>query len=688
MSRITAHDTTLIIIDGDQLLVGDYVLVGRMDTVLPEVALLVLFPGEALESARPVRLVHHAGLGNAMAISRNLASRCGISDADGVDWELRSTGFAVIQATHLELELLLDSPSDQATAALARSPDLDGLLVYRPQDLPEQRLSLAIGGIPYRVRVVGPATVGGAIYVVSSQHTDIRLFSPNHRTGIDVVILADCSGSMQVKDLTLHSEAPAAAEKRSVFERLFKGSAPSPYISRSQAVREALLQLVERRSRSYGSSSRMALVSFGVSSHLEFPGSEGMVEIDGNATPTLIQQFKDRIATLAPRNEATNIAQALQFAASHLSNFGRPGNERLIVLLSDGADWHPKGDEATGEMLDSALDDPVSLMDHLHRAMNIRLHAIGISNDALYRAWAERERQAYNQPGIIPNHALLKELLLVGGGDAQRIGDTAVLEEYFQGLGAGVTLQVRPTVGARVTPTLSGREQTVLREKIAADTGSLPLQTTAKSESIEVIALCEKIRRLYGNCNEKAQMVGGFSLWNCDFVNTDKLFNYIQRPVVDGHSFAAFARDIYILVDEWLPADIRRWKEGQVLTPEAKQQIAEFLHGSEAMAQLATLRNKLGAHGLSLATRGDGASSSAITLAEAFSFYIGQRHVDAEDSATWRRLKQSVLESIADTLSQTAVILERYNRPDRPAPALANDVPPLGDVGLQIIADW
>ena len=682
MSAINSRNTTLAVIDGDQLLVRDQILVGRMSAAITEVALLVIFPGAAMESAKPVRVVRHQALDNVIAIGRDLANRCGLSDAAGAQWELRCSGFALIQADQLELELLLDSPSDAAADSLARSRYLDGLLVHTPRAAADQSLALAIDGKPYRVRAIGPRTGGDAVYVVTARQTQISLFAPNHRAGVDVVILADCSGSMGIADLTLAGENVAAMERPSFLQRIGLRSRSTPYITRSQAVREALLQLVEIRQRSYGSSSRMALVSFGTSSLLEFPAREGMVEIDGNASTALIQQFKDRIATLAPRNEATNIAQALQYAASHLSNHGRPGNERLIVLLSDGADWHPKGDEATGEMLDSALDDPVSLMDHLHRAMNIRLHAIGISNDALYQTWMARERQHHSNAGLAPNHTLLKELLLVGGGDAQRIGDAAVLEEYFQGLGGGVTLTVRPTTGASGSVTLSEREQAQLREKIT--TGPGVTYPTEDLESSDIIRLCDKFRLLYGTCNEKAHMACGFSLWNGDFVNTDKYFNYIRRPVVDEHSFSGFARYLYILLDEWLPSDIRQWKKGRELSPEGKQHVAEFLHASESLAQLTTLRNKLGAHGLSLAGKGDGASSSAATLADSLAYFIGRRHLASDDSAAWGQLKKSVLESTIGILNGIDTILESFNRTEAPTSSLTDP----GESELHVIADW
>src|SRR6185312_14286284 len=95
--------------------------------------------------------------------------------------------------------------------------------------------------------------------------------------------------------------------------------------------------------------------------------------------------------------------------------------------------------ESTGELV-FAADDPVSLTAHLHRRRRIRLHAIGISNNELYEAWLRRGYR--DNPGLRPDHPLLERLVEVGGGDPTRIGGIDVLEQYFSGLGAGLTRHV------------------------------------------------------------------------------------------------------------------------------------------------------------------------------------------------------------------------------------------------------
>jgi len=375
------------------------------------------------------------------------------------------------------------------------------------------------------------------------------------------------------------------------------------------------------------------------------------------------------------QNDATNIAQALQFAASHLSNYGRPENKRLIVLLSDGADWHPKSDDATGEMLGTALEDPVSLMEQLHRAMNIHLHAIGISNEDLFEEYCHRTNSE-NAPGFAPNHALLTELLHVGGGDAARIGDASVLDDYFRGLGAGVVQQIRIMESHVATAPISEAE----RAKILARVQSAPKTVNGRtSEQPELLELCKNVKLLYRDCNTKARMVAGFVLWGGDWTTTEKHFEYIERPVSDQHSFGTFSRDLYNLIDELLPTEIRQWKPGKALVPEVKLQITQYLHNSETIKQISTLRNKLGAHGAAT-------QSSLENLAEAFQYFLRVKHIAESDSDSWIRLKKAILERTIEVLREIDTRLETFNKVE--TIEVLDDNKSIQSDSFEITAEW
>ena len=72
------------------------------------------------------------------------------------------------------------------------------------------------------------------------------------------------------------------------------------------------------------------------------------VDFDASAAPALIGQFESAIGLLTP-DGGTDIGQALTAAQNLLVKFGQPGNERLIVLLSDGADL-PQREQGEGEI--------------------------------------------------------------------------------------------------------------------------------------------------------------------------------------------------------------------------------------------------------------------------------------------------------------------------------------------------
>ena len=65
--------------------------------------------------------------------------------------------------------------------------------------------------------------------------------------------------------------------------------------------------------------------------------------------PHAISEFRQAIGLLQHQNAGTDIGKALHFAAELLYRQGVPDNDRLIVLVSDGADWAQKSDDTTGE---------------------------------------------------------------------------------------------------------------------------------------------------------------------------------------------------------------------------------------------------------------------------------------------------------------------------------------------------
>jgi hypothetical protein len=653
---ISSSEFPILVTDGSQCVRGNHVLVGGVSSNPSGIGLLVTNPGSDLERIHPVHLLHDPVLPKVLVIDGALSTRCGIASRDGVRWEIRPTIAQVAES--IDLELVLDVPAETAAARLSSSNNLDGQIVHFPHGTSCNSVTINIDGAPYKIRSIHPGISDCSTFVISAARTTLSLFAPNHRAGVDVVILADTSGSMSTDDLTTE-QAVGDPTPVSFFQSLIKSFHSVRRISRIQAVRNALLQLLENRYHSQGSCSRLALVRFDTASKLVFP-NDGMVEVDSNTPESTYRQFKDRIATLTPSG-GTNIAQALQFAATHLSNHGRPGNLRLVVLLSDGADWTPKREDSTGEMLDTALEDPVSLMEHLHRAMDIHLHAVGISDEGVFQSYL-REKGYGNSRGVhtglAPNHELLKQLLAVGGGDTQRIGDASVLDDYFRGLGAGVTQQVRITKRWNSNEVLSDTERSAIISQLSSR--AAVTQSIMQADG-DLRRLCTELKAIYRKVSSKAPVIVNFFIWVTDFENTEKRFEYLSRPIFDERSFGTFATDLHILITDNLKPDIKKSKETKEENP-GREAIAAFMHKSETIKSLAMLRHKYGAHG-TVYNSTQASSSSASDVGNAIQYFVGYRHIDEGDAAGWDKLRKVILEKTLVLLNELDSLLEGFNRP-------------------------
>jgi von Willebrand factor type A domain len=357
-----------------------------------------------------------------LVIGANTAENLGILDlAADVRWILHPT--EPVDIARVQLELPTEQSAEQAATALGRA-GLPGRLLWWPSQ--RQDCWLDVDGVPHRVRrldAAGRSDVVGRI----TERTVVEVFAAGVRNGVDIVILADCSGSMSVWDIDV--------------QEAVHGRGRPQQLSRMDTLRSALGDLLDVRLRTDGRVSRIALVAFTRTTSVMFPRTGDMVELDGSAPPDLVRDFRTAITLLQPRSEGTDIGNALHEAANLLYLSGRPDNEKLIVLVSDGAHWTPKGDAGTGEVV-MALQEPVSLMAHLHQNTGIRLHAIGISTPGQYQRWVRAERRnasIYEEP----NHTLLEQLVAVGGGNPAAIGGLQVLAQYFSGLGEGTTRTVR-----------------------------------------------------------------------------------------------------------------------------------------------------------------------------------------------------------------------------------------------------
>lgn len=387
---------------------------------------------------------------NSMVMSQTLLQELDMDGENAPEWDLNMIDYSLRQVEELHLELMVEASMEDAVRKLRESPHLTGRLIWEA-DQRDGEYWLEISGLPYRVTHLSPVIDSSREILQITEQTSISLYSSGSKTGMDIVILADQSGSMDWEDLSDTSDMLLANGKGN--------------IKRIEAVRRSLNQLLETRLRVAGRVSRLALLGFTTKTHDRFPvsGKDKMAQVDGSVDETVLRNFRDAIGLLRPLQDGTDIGQALHHAAEVLHKHGHPGNERLIVLISDGAVWVPKGNDAAGEVV-SGVEDTVSLMDHLHRSLKIHLHVIGISKPEIFHPWFKKNYPLHTpHESAIPNHELLEQLIKVGGGDPSRIGDTEVLEEYFSGLGGGVT-RAFPTPQATAPPKWTSTENSLIQK--------------------------------------------------------------------------------------------------------------------------------------------------------------------------------------------------------------------------------
>jgi hypothetical protein len=601
------------------------VIGGERIGVAPELgggtALLEVSPGEALGESAPVRLVPLAEIPpGVLVLGADLATRLGLDERGGEGCALRTTGFARQRAEEVELELTVERPLDEVAGALAGSAELPGrVLMVRGGAAP----GIEVAGYPLRIRrLTPPPTADEALYEIDDQ-TRFSLFAPALRTSVDVVILADCSGSMAWNDIEDRADVAPMTVRRSLFGLRTRLVPAAPVtITRMEALKRALDSLLEVRLATPGRVSRIALVAFTERCTPRFPREGGMVEMDDRAPPELIQQFRDAVALLRPERAATDIGNALNHAAELLDRHGRPGNDRLIVLISDGADWKPRSGDDAGEVV-RAVEEPVSLMEDLHQRMHIGLHALGISTEEIFSAWLGRtQAAAFPHPSAVPNHKLLEALVAVGGGDPTRTGDATVLADYLSGLGQGVsrrlTLPVRPAPEAR----LGEAERAALRRAVAVAAGNRAVAQSAPRRD----ELCQEVRRLCTLCNERAHRLAGEDLFRIGVGNYQVLHRHLFEPARSRGELEGWwqhlQRQLFAARDPRLAPG-----GGDYPVPGVAQALRRMVEVAELM--------------------------------------VGRPAIADDDAAGWLTLQVRVLERLRDVLAATAELM-RAPGPGRP----------------------
>lgn len=556
-----------------------------------------------------------------VSISDDLASQLNWENSELLEWELSSTGFEVLETEEIELELALEEQSEYARLRIMNDKDLGNSLIWLPNGIDSIGTGLEISDLTLQVKRVFPSIASSPTILRFSNKTKFSLFTPSAKSGVDIVILADCSGSMNIDDLSNSSESIFTLRKN---ERT---------ITRTQALQASLNSLLNLRLDLEGRISRIALVGFTNRCNLRFPKSKnGMEQLDGSVDEEIIKDFKSAIALLQPENATTDIGQALHFAANLLYKYGHPGNEKLIVLISDGANWNPKGEDTSGEVI-GGTDDPIMLMSGIHENMDISLHAIGISNTDLFNQWWSlngigRKKQEW----MIPNHELLAELVKVGGGDPTRTGDTAVLEEYFSGLGAGVTRNITCSKSMPVPDLTDWEKGLLIRAK-----EELLLEEKIQQHRLQKGVIIEKILTFHSLINEKYMELSG----NLFFDKTQNIGTFKQKitnSISDEQSLFEFISYVLDNLFYSIPS-IRKKLEN------AELEQVELVVNSKKLRILFELKKSF-------------TNGKLDELEDVFLRYVGKSSVE-EGALFWGELQNKILTDILELFN---TLLELFDK--------------------------
>lgn len=545
-----------------------------------------------------------------LVVPAYLLTRLGLTAGQTDNWKLEFCPTKSASIVHGILEVTEEMVAEDLSHLRLESL-LCGHLVYAEsvENLRALRVELQ-GGAPLIVRALEPTPLSFPAVFEFGVESRIEIFFPRAKSGVDMVILADVSGSMSLEDLS--HEAGTGT-------------------SRIRALRDALENLLNIRRELTGRVSRLALVAFDQDCTPVYPVAEGMVEFDALSEKSEVRRFEDAIQYLEPKGKYTDIGRALSYAAQLLWRHGRSENERLIVLISDGADWAPSGTDATGE-LQSATKDPVSLFADLSDRLGIRLHAVAVSSPQLFEEYARLKRVKV-ETWMVPNHALLNRLAEEGSGELSRTGARHELIRFFADLGEG---HARPI----------GSLQPRTRSLLSAERHVLEGLSTPRRVQLDSSKVAQAVKQLvtiYMDVNRFGLNATGKPVFN-PTVRAQEALKLVGNPVTDQGTYFTFIGMLQQLVYEQRNRDF----------PE--ESVATLLRDKASILEKVNSLRVAGTHDL-----GGNPDKNRVQLPDVGAIHqelIGARAVRLDDSESWLRLQERLLEEVCRYLEKILRLLE------------------------------
>ncbi len=363
-------------------------------------------------------------------VNQNFLDSTGFRPEDERFWSIKSAP-AVVHVREAVIELVVErgNINDEIESLRRERRDLflHRCLLIDP-GRPVRDLALPVLGRGYfNFRAVQPAleTIHSESILVFDEDTTLNLFVPHRKSGVDMVIVVDASNSMDLRDYV-------GADGRAR--------------SRIDGVRVAMEALLQRRLASGSRVSRIAVVLFGADTRMLYPLHDVMmVELESE---TQVEEMRESIRNLSQiglerlrvDRTQTDISGALRYATELLDYYSQEGNEKMLVLLSDGADWTEDTAGASDGEIVRTTHDPAVLADSLHYDSGVRIHTVSISDEQALRRY--EDRRFWDQGWAVPNTALLRKIADFTEGLFIESPDARALARLFDELGEGALYPV------------------------------------------------------------------------------------------------------------------------------------------------------------------------------------------------------------------------------------------------------
>jgi Mg-chelatase subunit ChlD len=388
-------------------------------------AIQPLFPGPP-EQEFAVHVAVDPGLEpGSVLVNQNFLDSTGFRPEDERFWSIKPAPSVLpVREAVIELVVEQDNINREISSLRQQRRDLFSqrcLLVEPGQSITD--LSLPVldrGYFNFRSTQPAPEAVRSKSVLVFDENTTLNLFVPHRKSGVDMVIVVDASGSM---DLCDYIDASGRAR------------------SRIEGVKVALETLLQRRLASGSRVSRIAAVLFGANTRMLYPLHDViMVELESEAQVKEMQESTRNLnqvglERLQVDRTHTDISGALRYATELLDYYAQEGNEKMLVLLSDGADWtEDTAGVSDGEIV-RTTHDPAVLADSLHYDSRVRIHTVAISDEQALRLY--EDRKYWSQGWAIPNTALLRKIADFTEGLFIESPDARALARLFDELGEG-----------------------------------------------------------------------------------------------------------------------------------------------------------------------------------------------------------------------------------------------------------